>query len=283
MSAVEAPARVGRPTTRFFRSELMLIFGRRRNWVGLAILAVVPLIIAIAVKVDNPDNGGGGGGDFFSAITDNGLFVGLAALMVEIPLFLPLAVATISGDSIAGEANQGTLRYLLAVPVTRARLLAVKFGALVVFAATATLAVAVTGVVAGLALFGGGPMTLLSGTQIGFWGGVGRLLLVCGYVTVCLTALAAIGLFFSTLTEQPIGAGVAVLMLTIVSTILDAIPQLSFLGPYLPTHYWYAFGDLLRDPIAMNSVGPGLLSAAVYTAVFTSAAWARFSSKDVTS
>ncbi|MEV6521991.1 ABC transporter permease subunit [Longispora sp. NPDC051575] len=283
MSAVDAPARVGRPTTRFFRSELMLIFGRRRNWVGLAILAAVPLIIAIAVKVDNPDNGGGGGGDFFSAITDNGLFVGLAALMVEIPLFLPLAVATISGDSIAGEANQGTLRYLLAVPVTRARLLAVKFGALVVFSATATLAVAVTGVVAGLALFGGGPMTLLSGTQIGFWGGVGRLLLVCGYVTVCLTALAAIGLFFSTLTEQPIGAGVAVLMLTIVSTILDAIPQLSFLGPYLPTHYWYAFGDLLRDPIAMNSVGPGLLSAAVYTAIFTTAAWARFSSKDVTS
>ncbi|WP_412544173.1 ABC transporter permease subunit [Longispora sp. K20-0274] len=267
--------------SRFFRSELMLIFGRRRNWVGLAILAVVPVIIAVATKIDSPDKQAGG--DFFSSITSNGLFVALAALFLELPLFLPLAVATISGDSVAGEANQGTLRYLLAVPVTRVRLLAVKFGALVVFSAVATLVVAGTGIVAGLALFGGGKMTLLSGTQIGFWGGLGRVALICGYVTVCMTALAAIGLFFSTLTEQPIGAGIAVLMLTIVSHICDGIPQLHAIGPYLPTHYWFAFGDLLRDPLTMTSVGPGLVSAAIYTAVFTTAAWARFASKDVTS
>ncbi|GIG56358.1 ABC transporter permease [Longispora fulva] len=259
----------------------MLIFGRRRNWVGLAILAAVPVIIAVAVKIDSPE--GPSGGDFFSSITSNGLFVALAALFVELPLFLPLAVATIAGDAVAGEANQGTLRYLLAVPVTRIRLLSVKFGALVVFCAVATLVVAMTGVIVGLVLFGGGKMTLLSGTQIGFWGGVGRLLLICGYITVCLTALAAVGLFCSTLTEQPIGAGIAVLMLTIVSAICDGIPQLSAIGPYLPTHYWYAFGDLLRDPLTMTSVGPGLVSAAIYTAVFTTAAWARFSTKDVTS
>src|SRR6476620_2418917 len=90
---------------RFLRSELWLIFGRRRNWAGLAVLAAVPIIIAVAVKLSPPGGGGGGGDgpDFFASITENGLFVALAALGVELPLFLPLAVAAISADSIAGE------------------------------------------------------------------------------------------------------------------------------------------------------------------------------------
>jgi ABC-2 type transport system permease protein len=105
-----APARPrGGLSLRFLRSELQIIFGRRRNIAGLAVLAVVPIILAIAVSVSSP---GGDGPDFISAITGNGLFVAIAALGIELPLFLPLAVATISGDSIAGEANIGTLRYL---------------------------------------------------------------------------------------------------------------------------------------------------------------------------
>src|SRR6476659_6740568 len=111
MSAVDVAARPRLISTRLLRSELWLIFGRRRNWVGMAILAAVPVILAVANKV-SPPSGGGGGADFFSAITSNGLFVALAALTIELPLFLPLAVASISGDSIAGEANIGTLRYL---------------------------------------------------------------------------------------------------------------------------------------------------------------------------
>src|SRR3989442_1379400 len=111
-------------STRLLRSELWLIFGRRRNWAGLAVLAAVPVLISVAVKVSPPGPGGGrdGGPDFFTAITSNGLFVALAALSVELPLFLPLAVAAIAGDSIAGEANLGTLRYLLTVPVHRTRM-----------------------------------------------------------------------------------------------------------------------------------------------------------------
>src|SRR6266545_3123686 len=105
-------------STRFLRSELWLIFGRRRNWAGLAVLSSVPVIVATAVKISPPRGGGRGEGpDFFSSITSNGLFVALAALALELPLFLPVAVAAISADSIAGEANLGTLRYLLAVPV----------------------------------------------------------------------------------------------------------------------------------------------------------------------
>src|SRR6478735_8048454 len=111
MSVAEAtlPMTRRRLSTRFLRSELRLIFRRRRNLAGLFVLAAVPVLIAIAVKVSSPGNERGGP-DFFSSITENGLFVALAALTIELGLFLPLAVAAISGDSIAGEANIGTLR-----------------------------------------------------------------------------------------------------------------------------------------------------------------------------
>jgi ABC-2 type transport system permease protein len=276
------------PSTRLLRSELLLIFGRRRNWAGLLVLAAVPTLIAIAVKfwADPSSNGGGGAGDgpqFASQITNNGLFVALTALTLELPLFLPLAVAAIAADAVAGEANLGTLRYLLTVPVHRARLLVVKYTAIVIFAITVTLLVSVVGIVLGLAFFGGGPMTLLSGTQASFGNALGRLLLVCGYISVALAALGAVGLFVSTLTEQPIGATIAILILCVGSEIVDTISQLSAVHPYLLTHYWLNFGDLLRDPIATGSIVKGLEVSVVYAVIFGTAAWARFAGKDVSS
>jgi ABC-2 type transport system permease protein len=286
MSVAELAPPAPRPrrlSTRFFRSELLLIFGRRRNWVGGLILASVPILIAIAVKVSPPSGGDGGGPTFFDQITNNGIFVALAALTLEMPLFLPIAVAAIAGDSVAGEANLGTLRYLLTVPVDRTRMLLVKFAAIAVFALSAALLVALVGALLGLALFGGGAVVTLSGTTLPFWSGVARLLLVVVYLAVCLTALGAIGLFVSTLTEQPIAATIAILILALGSEIMDAIQQLSAIHRYLPTHYWLAFGDLLRDPVSFDRLAPGLLSALVYMAVFGAAAWARFGGRDVTS
>lgn len=279
MSAAELATTAPRVSTRFFRSELWLIFGRRRNWAGLAVLAAVPVILAVAVKLSSPEPGDGP--MFLSSITSNGLFVAFAALGLELPLFLPLAVGAIAGDSVAGEANLGTLRYLLAVPVHRTRLLAVKYAAVVVFCAAAVGLVAAVGAVLGLVLFGGGPVATLSGTTVPFWAGAARLVLVCAYLAACLAGLGAIGLFVSTLTEQPIGATIAIVITAITSQILDAIPQLSAIHPYLPTHYWYAFGELMRDPVATGDVWRGLWSAAAYAALFGSAAWARFAGRDV--
>ena len=266
---------------RFLRSELGIIFGRRRNLAGLGVLAVVPIIIAIAVKVSAP--GRGGGPDFISAITGNGLFVALAALTVELPLFLPLAVAAIAGDSIAGEANIGTLRYLLTIPVGRTRLLVVKYAAVAIFALVVSLVVVVVGSVIGLVLFGGGPMTTLSGTQIGFGSAVGRVLLCAVYVAVGLAALGAIGLFVSTLTEQPIGAMIGVVILNVLMFTCDSISQLAWLHPWLLTHWWTAYGDLLRTPMATGDVTRGLITSVVYAGVFWLLAWARLSSKDISS
>ena len=282
MSAAEADVVHRRSvSTRFLRSELRLIFRRRRNLAGMLVLAAVPVLISVAVKMSSP-GGGDEGPDFFGSITENGLFVALAALTLELGLFLPLAVAAISGDSVAGEANIGTLRYLLTVPVLRARLLAVKYLAIVIFSLVATLTVTVTGVVMGLALFGGGDLTLLSGTRIGFSEGLVRILLATLYLGVCFASLGAVGLFVSTLTEQPIGAMIAVVVFSTASFILDTIPQVAWLHPFLVTHHWLAFGDLFRDPVAWGGLQQGLYVAAVYMLVFWLAAWARFAAKDVT-
>jgi ABC-2 type transport system permease protein len=285
MSTVDVlPARARVVSTRFLRSELALIFRRRRNQAGLAVLAAVPILVSVAVKLSSPHGGGGQDGpDFFGSITENGLFVALASLTLELPLFLPLAVAAISGDSVAGEANIGTLRYLLTVPVDRSRLLRVKYAAIALFALAATLVVTVTGIVMGLALFGGGSMTLLSGVQVGFGDGLLRVILASLYLAACLASLGAVGLFVSTLTEQPIGATIAIVMFSTASFILDSIPQVGWLHPYLLTHNWLAFGDLLRDPISWTGVEHGIYVAVAYAAVFWLLSWARFGAKDVTS
>ena len=105
-------------------------------------------------------------------------------------------------------------------------------------------------------------MTLLSGTRRRSPTAVWRLLLGVGVPRRgARRALGAIGLFVSTLTEQPIGATIAVVLVNVMMFILDAIPQLAWLHPWLLTHWWTAFGDLLRDPIATDDLQRGLLTA----------------------
>jgi len=286
MSAAEATAgalpRRRTVSTRFFRSELRLVFGRRRNQIGLAVLAAVPILISIAVKtsVSRPQQGAP---DFFDSITQNGLFLALAALTIELALFLPIAVSAIAGDAVAGEANTGTLRYLLTVPVDRTRLLVVKYAAIVVGAVAAAFVVSLTGIVMGLILFGGGDVVLLSGSTAGFWDGLLRVLGATVYIGIGLSALGAVGLFFSTLTEQPIGAMIGTVIFSTASYIADTVPQISWLHPYLIIHNWMAYGDLLRDPVSWSQMGDGLWVALAYAAVFWLLAWARFGRKDVTS
>jgi ABC-2 type transport system permease protein len=276
MSAAEV-----RSWFRLLRSELRLVASRRRNIAGLSTLAAVGVLIAVVVKIWGL--GGGGGPTFIDAITDNGLFVALTTLGVELTLFLPLAIATIAADAIAGEANTGTLRYLLTAPAGRTRLLTVKYASIMIFALVAVLVVALIAALIGVALFGGGNMTLLSGTQIGFGAAVWRLLLACGYLAAGLAALGAIGLFVSTLTEQPMAAIVTVVLLTIGMGVADSINQLDWLHPWLLTHWWTSFVDLFRNPIFGANLRRGLLTALGYAVVFWLAAWSRFTSKDITS
>ena len=269
---------------RFFRSELRLVFGRRRNQALLAVVAVFPVVIGVGLRLAiQPGNTGGPDGvAFIGQLAGNGIFLGFIALTLLLVLVMPLAVAVAAGDSIAGEASYGTLRYLLAVPAGRARVLTVKYAVIVVYALTVTFGVTAVALATGAALFPIGPVTLLSGTTVPLAGGIVRLLFVALYVAAAMSSLGAIGLAISTLTEHAIGAIAALAILVVTSEVADNLPQFAAIHPYLPTHWWTAFDALLRVPIDTGTLLRGLLSFAVYLLVFGALAWARLTTADVT-
>ncbi|MEV8637722.1 ABC transporter permease [Streptosporangium sp. NPDC051023] len=288
--AVSGPAVGGRAVSaprallRLLASEVGLTFRRPRNIAMLAVLALIPVLIGVALRAfAGSGDGDGGGPAIFTRITGNGLFLTFAALSLLVQLLLPVAVAVVGGDSIAGEAGIGTLRYLLAAPAGRTRLLAVKYANAVVFCLAAVSVIALSALIAGLVLFPAGPITLLSGGTIPLVDGLLRIGLVVLYVTAGMAALAAVALAFSTLTEVAVGAIASTVVLVIVAQVLGVIPQLSVLQPYLLTHWWGGFDAVLRDPVATGDMGQGLLVFAAYIVVFGSVAWARFTGKDISS
>jgi len=126
-------------------------------------------------------------------------------------------------------------------------------------------------------------VTLLSGDTIGVGESAVRSLLVAAYVTVSMLGLSALGLFISTLTEVPVGAMAATIVLSVASQVLDSLAQLSWLHPWLFSHYWLGFADLLRQPISWTSFGDNALLQAGYVVVFGALAYGRFVTKDVLS
>ena len=151
------------------------------------------------------------------------------------------------------------------------------------FCFVGTAVVAITGTVVGLTVFPVGPVTLLSGDTVGIGEAIGRLSLVSAFVFVSLLGLSAIGLFISTLTVVPVGAMAATVVMSVVVQILDALPQLGWLHPWLFSHYWIDFADLLRQPMSFASFGDNALLQLGYIVVFGALAIGRFASKDVLS
>ncbi|MGW3165054.1 ABC transporter permease [Streptomyces sp. NPDC001142] len=276
-------------TLGLLRSELTITFRRWRTLALLGVLAAVPVLIGIAVRIEtghgsSPGPGDGAGGPaFLSQVTNNGLFLIFAALAVTLPVFLPMAVGVVAGDSVAGEAGAGTLRYLLVAPAGRSRLLLTKYASVLAFCLVATLVVALSALATGALLFPVGDVTTISGTRIGFGEGLLRAGLIALAVAASLIGFAALGVFVSTLTGSGIAAMAATVGLLITVQIVDTIPQLSGIHPYLFPHYWMSYADLLRAPVYWDELVKNLGLQGLYAVVFGSAAWARFTAKDITS
>ncbi|MFI9242302.1 ABC transporter permease [Streptomyces sp. NPDC053086] len=273
-------------TLGLLRSELVTTLRRWRTLALLGVLAAVPVLVGIAVRIETRDGApvGGGHGEgpaFITQITNNGLFLVFTALAATLPFFLPMAVGVIAGEAIAGEAGAGTLRYLLVAPAGRTRLLLTKYTTVMAFCLLATLVVAVSALVVGALFFPLGELTTISGTRISCAEGLGRALLIALVVAASLVGVAALGLFVSTLTNSGIAAMATTVGLLITVQIVDQIPQLHAVQPYLFSHYWLSFADLMRDPVYWDDLVRNLGLQALYAAVFGSAAWARFTAKDI--
>jgi len=238
----------------------------------------------------------------------------LAALALVLPVFLPVAVAVVAGDSIAGEASAGTLRYLLARPVGRTRLLVSKLISVITFTLVAVVAVTVTSYATGVLILGpsraaavgtspgglsgsiapgagGAPtawlqagvaITSLSGTPLTTLQLIERVLGAMAFITVSMLGVAAIALFLSTITDSALGSALGALAALVASEVLVTLNAATVVQPYLPTRYWLAWIDFFRQPVFWRDIQRGFGIQAVYVVVFLAAAWANFSTKDIT-
>jgi ABC-2 type transport system permease protein len=265
--------------------ELGKLARRPRTWVSIGLLCALPLLVAVFLAATEVGPGPGEEPAFLSAVLNNGPLYPAAALAIVLPLFLPVAVAVVGGDAVAGEAIGGMLRYLLLRPVGRTRLLVAKLVALVAYVVTAVALLASTSYLTGITLFDTAPggLTSLSGVEMGSGELVLRIVAAALYVGVSMLGVGAIALFLSTVSDSALGATLGALAALVASQVLVTLDAAASVSPYLPTRYWFAWIDLFRDPIPGRDLQRGLAIQAVYVAVFLAAAWANFATKDVKS
>ncbi|HEY2488646.1 MAG TPA: DUF2705 family protein, partial [Streptosporangiaceae bacterium] len=286
--------------------ELYKLVRRPRTWISIALLCALPVAVAVFIAVTHLAPPPGQGAAFLSAVVQDGSLYPAAALALILPVFLPVAVALVAGDSVAGEASTGTLRYLLVRPVSRTKLLVAKLVAVITFVLLAVLIVTLTSFITGVALFGSRPpaavggsgglqpglptggtqasssATSISGAPLTVTQLLERVAGAVALITVSMLGVAAIALFLSTVTDSVLGAAFGALAVLVGSEVLVTLNAAVAVQPYLPTRYWLAWIDFFRQPIFWRDIQRGFGIQAVYVAVFLAAAWANFSTKDVT-
>lgn len=276
--------RPGRTLT--IRSEWRRQASRRRTQLALAFVVLLPLVILAAFQFGGTGDDDNGGGEFSSLVelaTSGGLNFTLFTLFVSAGFLLTVVVALFCGDTIASEASWGSLRYLLAVPVPRARLLAVKLVVALAYSAVALLTLAGTALLIGTLRYGWDPLRSTVAADIPAGEGLLRLLGILGYLGVGLLVVAGLAFLLSVSTDAPLGAVGGAVLLFIVSSILDQITALGGLRNLLPTHYSDAWLGILSTPVQSDDIVKGTISAVAYATIFWSLAFWRFTRKDVVS
>jgi ABC-2 type transport system permease protein len=264
------------------RAELRKQLFRLRTYVGLGIMVVVPIVFTLAFRFGGPPHERRARGFFFVA-RHSGLNMPLAAQSAMSRFLLPMVVALFLGESIAGEADWGTLRYLLLRPVSRSRLLIAKAAVGALLVVLAVFLIVASGLAAGTIAFGWHPVLSPSLAVFPPGEAAWRLGLSALYVTWSMAGVAAFSLFLSTLTDTSVGAVAGGVGFAIVSEILNGISALGGIRSWLPTHYWQAWDGLFDRPAQTGDMVRGVLLQVLYVVVFGGLAWWWFRRKDVLS
>ncbi|MGH3436908.1 MAG: ABC transporter permease [Sciscionella sp.] len=278
MTAPVARATVQRaPLGRLLRAELRWIFRRPRTLIALGLLALVPLLVAIGIKVAGPSSSPAG---IVGVLLGNGFALPVVVMMLLLQVMLPLVAAMSAADAIAGESANGTWRGLLLAPIGKVRLFGIKATGVLAVSFAATAVITVSGVICGFALLGSNGLLTLSGSTLGVWAALGRVGLALLWVTVQVFAIGAIALAISASTEHPLVVMAATLAGLIALNVVQQISTLDWLHPYLITQNWTAVIDLLRDPVPTGSLWAGLARGGCYLVIGLSVALARTVSKE---
>jgi ABC-2 type transport system permease protein len=269
-------------------TELRRQASRPRTRIALGFMVALPLIILLAFEFGGGEvDGGSQGTGAFSSLVDlatsGGLNFALFTLLVSSSFLLVVVVALFFGDTVASEASWGSLRYLLAIPVPRARLLGVKLVTALLYAGLALLLLVGTALLAGTARYGWHPLRSTVADQLDPWPAFGRLAAATGYIFLSMLIVAMLAFLLSVSTDAPLGAVGGAVLLHILSSILDQIEALGAIRSFLPTHFADAWVGLLSTPIQADNMIRGMLAAISYAAIFGTLAFVKFLRKDVTS
>lgn len=264
------------------RVELARQLRRRRTQVTFGLVALLPvlLLVAFSLAEDGPPTGSLNLVDLAQA---SGTNFAVFALFASASFLLVVVVALFFGDTVAAEASWSSLRYLLAAPIPRARLLRQKAVVAALLSVAAIVLLPLVALLVGSLAYGTDDLVSPTGESLGYLVGAGRVLLGALYVAVYLSWVAALAMLLSVSTDAPLGAVGGAVMAAIVSQILNQITALEGLRDYLPTHYGTAWADLLASDVDWGDMTRGVFSSLAYALVLGSAAVWRFHRKDITS
>ncbi|WP_030542428.1 ABC transporter permease [Streptomyces albus] len=267
------------------RVEAVRQLRRRRTLVVYGILAALPfiLIAAFAIGGDPDERGGNGRISLIDTATASGLNFAMACVFVSAGFLLVVPVALFCGDTVASEASWSSLRYLLASPVPRSRLLLSKLTVALLFSAAAMILLPLVGLLAGTAAYGWGGLELPTGGSLDPGTALVRLGIVVAFVFVSQLVTAGLAFWLSTVTDAPLGAVGGAVGLTIVGNVLDAVTALGDWRQFLPAHWQFAWADALQPQLEWGGMARGAAVSTAYALVLFALAFRHFRAKDVVS
>jgi ABC-2 type transport system permease protein len=265
------------------RVELVRQLKRRRTLVMAGILAALPFVLLIAFAIGGEPDDQGGRVNLMDTATASGANFAAVNLFVSAGFLLVIPVALFCGDTVASEAGWSSLRYLLAAPVPRARLLWSKLVVGLGLSLAAMILLPLVGLAVGTAAYGWGPLELPTGGALDSGTAAQRLVVVVAYIFVSQLVTAGLAFWLSTKTDAPLGAVGGAVGLTIVGNVLDAVTALGDWRHFLPAHWQFAWADAVQPRPEWSGMIQGAAISVTYALVLFALAFRGFARKDVVS
>ncbi|WP_307544762.1 ABC transporter permease [Streptomyces sp. V3I8] len=256
---------------------------RRRTLVMGAILAALPFVLAVAFAIGGQPDGREGRVSLMDTATASGANFAATNLFVSAGFLLVIPVALFCGDTIASEASWSSLRYLLAAPVPRARLLWSKLVVALGLSLAAMVLLPVVALAVGSVAYGWGPLEIPTGGTLSAGTAAQRLVVVIAFIFASQLVTAGLAFWLSTKTDAPLGAVGGAVGLTIVGNVLDAVTALGDWRHFLPAHWQFAWADAVQPDPEWGGMIQGTAVSVTYAMVLFALAFRGFAGKDVVS
>ncbi|MER6181436.1 ABC transporter permease [Streptomyces sp. NPDC047461] len=265
------------------RVELIRQLKRRRTIVMGGILAALPFVLLVAFAIGGEPGGRNNTVSLMDTATASGANFAAVNLFVSAGFLLVIPVALFCGDTVASEAGWSSLRYLLAAPVPRARLLWSKLVVGLGLSLAAMILLPVVALAVGTAAYGWGSLELPTGGSLDPGTAAQRLVVVVGFIFVSQLVTAGLAFWLSTKTDAPLGAVGGAVGLTIVGNVLDAVTALGDWRHFLPAHWQFAWADAVQPTPEWSGMIQGTAVSITYALVLFALAFRGFARKDVVS